>query len=263
MKWRSLPESAPESGTRRLYEIYADRKELIAKYVPAEIQAIHARVVDELKQSGIADRTIQCGAVAPAFELPDHNGKIVPSADLLENGPLVICFIRGRWCPFCVGQLEAMNAIVPRLHELGASLVAISPQTVHHSYLMADQHKLQFPLLSDAGNHVARQFGLLYRVPEYQQEVYRRVFVNLPLVCGDNSWALPIPATFIVGDKSLNHREHRGAQRNATEETISIMGTSGEESTSKSVIAYASANPDYTDRPEPVDILRKIQQLSS
>ena len=240
MKWRSLQESSPESGTRRLYEIYSERRELIAKYVPAEIQAIHARVVEELRQSGIAQKALQPGTLAPAFELPDHNSKLIRSSELLEKGPLVICFIRGRWCPFCVGQMEAMNAIVPELQALGASLVTISPQTVHQSFLMADQHKLQFPLLSDAGNQVAQQFGLVYRVPEYQQEVYRRVFVNLPFVNGDNIWELPIPATFILG-----WRESAGEGARATQ------------------ILYSSANPDYTDRPEPADLLARIPQLSS
>jgi peroxiredoxin len=237
MKWRSLQESAPESGTRRLYEIYAERRELIARYVPADIQGVHSRVIAELKQSGIAERALKAGAPSPAFELPDHNGNLVRSAELLDRGPLVICFIRGRWCPFCVGQLEAMNAVVPDLEQLGASLVAISPQTVHQSFLMADQHKLRFPLLSDTRNNVARQFGLVYTVPDYQREVYRRVFVNLPHVDGDESWELPIPATFIA--------------------------LPGGQSGQTGAIAYASANPDYTERPEPSDILARIPQLLS
>ncbi len=203
MKWRSLEENSSEADIRSLREIYAERKDLIAKYVPAEIQAIHARAVAELKQSGIAERALPAGSKAPSFELTDHNGKLVRSSDLLTAGPLVICFIRGRWCPFCVGQMEAMNAIYPQIKESGASLVAISPQTVHQSYLMADQHKLRFPLLSDAGSKVAHAFGLAYRVPEYQQEIYRRVFVNLPFVNGDESWQLPIPATYI-----LDRRRH-------------------------------------------------------
>jgi peroxiredoxin len=248
MKWRSLQESSPESSTRRLYEIYADRKQLIAQYVPAEIQAIHARVVDELKASGIADRTLQYGTAAPTFELPDHNGKIVRSVNLQEKGPLVICFIRGRWCPFCVGQMEAMNSIASQFQELGASLIAISPQTVHHSYLMADQHKLQFPLLSDARNQIARQFGLVYRVPEYQQEIYRRVFVNLPFVNGDDSWELPIPATYILGGHLAGEPP--------------VPQHQPRENPAHSVL-YATANPDYTDRPEPADILRRIPQLLS
>lgn len=249
MKWRSLPELAPKSSARRLYEIYAQRRELIARYVPAEIQAIHAQVVEELKQSGIAQKALQPGMAAPAFELPDHNGQIVRSVDLRERGPLVICFIRGRWCPFCVGQMEAMNAILPELEKLGASLVGISPQTVHQSYLMADQHKLQFPLLSDAGNQVARQFGLVYRVPEYQQEIYRRVFVNLPFVNGNASWELPIPATFVLGRRESADEApapHHQSPKNPAH-----------------AVLYASINPDYTDRPEPADILGRISQLLS
>ena len=186
--------------------------------------------MDELKQSGVVERALQPGSTAPSFELSDHNGNLVRLSDLFTGGPLIICFIRGRWCPFCVGQMEAMNAIYPQIKVAGASLVAISPQTVHQSSLMADQHKLRFPLLSDAGSKVAREFGLAYRVPDYQQEIYRRVFVNLPFVNGDESWELPIPATFVVA--------HDGT------------------------LLYASANPDYTDRPEPSDILSLLPTLA-
>jgi peroxiredoxin len=216
-----------QTDTRLLREIYAERKELIAKYVPAEIQAVHARAVEELKESHIAYRALKVGDPAPEFELADQNGKVVRSSELLTAGALVICFIRGRWCPFCVGQLQAMNAIVPKLPELTASLVAISPQTIPQSCLMADQHQLQFPLLSDAGNSVARQFGLAYQVPDSQREVYRRAFVNLPFVNGDSSWQLPIPAIYILG-----------------------LGK----------VIYASPNPDYTERPEPSEILEFLAQ---
>ena len=165
MKWRSLAESTPGTDTRSLHDIFAERKELIAKYVPPETQAVHARVISDLKATRLAERVLQAGAKAPTIELKDHNGQLVSSADLLSRGPLVICFFRGRWCPFCVGQLEAMNLILPEIEEAGASLIAISPETVQQSFFMVDQHKLRFPLLSDAGNQVARQFGLVYRVP--------------------------------------------------------------------------------------------------
>src|SRR6202034_3968404 len=92
--------------------------------------------------------------------LPDHDGKSISSSDLLAKGRLVLCFIRGRWCPFCVGQMEAMNLIAPEIERVGATLAAISPQTVQQSFFMRDQHKLRFPLLSEGGNNVARQFGL-------------------------------------------------------------------------------------------------------
>ena len=226
MKWRSLDESTPGTDTRSLQDIFAERKELIARYVPPDVQAVHTRVIVELRESHSARNALQPGSKAPVFELRDHNGTPRASADLLIKGRLVICFFRGRWCPFCVGQLEAMNLLLPRLEQAEASLIAISPQTVQQSFFMADQHKLRFPLLSDAGNQVARQFGLVYRVPDDQQAIYRRSFVNLPFANGDSSWELPIPATFIV-------------DRDGT-------------------ILYASADEDYTQRPEPEDIFRQL-----
>jgi peroxiredoxin len=228
MKWRSLEESSPGTDTRLLREIYAERKELISKCVAAETQAIHAQAITELKQREIAVNALPVGAKGPQFELQDHNGKIVRSSDLLAHGRLVLCFIRGRWCPFCVGQMEAMNLILPQIEQAGATLSAISPQTVKQSFFMHDQHRLRFPLLSDTGNKVARQFGLTYRVNAPQEAIYRRAFVNLPFTNGDDSWELPIPATFIVD----------------------CDGT----------ILYASANEDYTERPEPSDIIRVLQE---
>jgi peroxiredoxin len=226
MKWRSLDESTPGTDTRSLQDIFAERKELIAKYVPQDIQAVHTRVISELKESRSTKSIPQPGSKAPVFELKDHNGTSRSLAELLTQGRLVICFYRGRWCPFCVGQLEAMNLLLPLIEQAGASLIAVSPQTAQQSFFMADQHKLRFPLLSDAGNQVARQFGLVYRVPDDQQAIYRRSFVNLPFANGDSSWELPIPATFIV-------------DRNAT-------------------ILHASADEDYTRRPEPEDIVRQL-----
>jgi peroxiredoxin len=226
MKWRSLDESVPSADIRPLSKIFAERKELIARYVPPETQSIHAQAVAELKGQHLAANILPVSAKAPAFELPDHDGKTVTSSDLLGKGKLVLCFIRGRWCPFCVGQMEAMNLIVPPIEHAGATLAAISPQTVKQSFFMHDQHKLRFTLLSDAGNKIARQFGLTYRVPQPQETVYRRAFVNLPFTNGDESWELPIPATYIV-------------DRDGT-------------------VIYASANEDYTERPEPAEIVQRL-----
>jgi peroxiredoxin len=118
---------------------------------------------------------------------------------------------------------EAMQQVLAQIHAAGAKLVAISPQTVQQNFFMADQHRLEFPLLSDTGNRLARTLGLVYRVPEAQQQLYRRTFVNLPFVNGDDSWELPIPATCILD---------RGGS-----------------------VLFISANADYTDRPEPAEIV--------
>jgi peroxiredoxin len=230
MKWRSLAESGSYSDMRSLREIFAERKEAVARYVPSDVQAVHDRTVATLKAQGLAAQALSIfnvGARPPAFELPDHNGSPVSSADLLSNGRLVLLFIRGRWCPFCVGQMEAMNYIAAAIKSAGASLVAVSPQTEKQAFFMHDQHKFAFPLLVDAGNQIARQFGLVYRVPEEQQRLYRNTFVNLPFVNGDSSWELPIPATFVI--------DRDGS------------------------ILFASANEDYTERPEPLEILSVVE----
>ena len=226
MKWRSLEESSPETEVRPLREILAERKELINKYVPAETQAVHTRAVADLKQKQIAEKILAIGSKIPNIQLPDHDGNTVYSSDLLAKGRLVVCFIRGRWCPFCVAQMEAMNLSVPEIKAAGATLLAISPQTGHQSFFMRDQHKLRFPLLSDSGNKAARQFGLTYRVPDEQKAIYQRAFVNLPFVNGDDSWELPIPATYI--------------------------------SDCDGTVLYASADEDYTERPEPADIVKVL-----
>jgi peroxiredoxin len=93
---------------------------------------------------------------------------------------------------------------------------------------MHDQHKLTFPLLVDAHNEVARRFGLAYRVPEEQQKLYRSTFVTLPFANGDDSWELPIPATYVIDRDGI--------------------------------ILFAAANEDYTERPEPLEILSILEQ---
>ncbi len=226
MKWRSLQESGSQVDTRPLREIFAERKESIARYVPADVQAVHTRTVASLKGQAFGAQALKLGMKSPSFELPDHNGKLVSSAALLSKGRLVLQFIRGRWCPFCVGQMEAMSSIAAEIVASGATIIAVSPQTEKQAFFMHNQHKLAFPLLVDSHNQLARQFGLVYRVPEEQQALYSRTFVNLPFVNGESSWDLPIPATFVI-------------DRDGT-------------------ILFASANEDYTDRPEPLDVLTAI-----
>jgi peroxiredoxin len=230
MKWRSLQESGSYSDVRPLREIFAERKETIAKYVPPDVQSVHERAVGALKAQALAAHALGVGAQAPAFQLTDHNGKRVSSSDLLNKGRLVICFIRGRWCPFCVGQMEAMNYVAPQISAAGDFLVAISPQTEKQAFFMRDQHKLGFPMLVDAHNNVARQFGLVYRVPDEQQGLYRSTFVNLPFTNGDASWELPIPAAYVI-------------ERDGT-------------------ILFASANEDYMERPEPIEIVSVLERAA-
>lgn len=191
--------------------------------VQPERLEVSERAIGELFATGIEDRVAQAGQRAPEFLLPDANGKLVRSSDLLAIGPVVVNFFRGRWCPYCVTELERWRDLYPALRERKALLVSISPQTVRHNDFTVQQHSLPFPLLSDQGNALARQFGLAYTLPEYQQRYFRSIMVNIPYVNGDDSWALPLPATFVIG-------------------------RSGD-------ILFAEAHADFRVRPQPEEIL--------
>jgi peroxiredoxin len=178
----------------QLDEITANTRQL----VQAERLAVGERAVAELFASGIEDRILPAGALAPEFALNDATGRLVRSADLLALGPLVVKFFRGRWCPYCVTELEAWRDLYPQLRERGALLVAIGPQTNRQSDFMAGQHRLPFPMLSDPGCALAERFGVAYTVPEYHRDYYLSILINIPFANGEPSWRLPIPGTFVI-----------------------------------------------------------------
>jgi peroxiredoxin len=196
--------------------------------VPAERLTTVDQTIEELIRSGIAGQALKAGNTIPSFELPDGDGMLWRSEDLLRNGPVVIVFYRGRWCAYCNTQLVALQEIHSQIAAHGASLVAISPQTQKHSYLTRDMHKLGFPVLSDAGNIVGKKFGLVYRVPVDLQKMYESIMTKLPGYNGDQSWELRLAATFIVQP-------------------------SGE-------ISYARVNADWRERPEPHEIVEQLGQ---
>lgn len=178
----------------QLDEITANTRTL----VQPERLAVGERAVEELFTTGIEDRILPAGARAPEFALKDSNGKLVRSGDLLALGPLVIKFFRGRWCPYCMTELEAWRDLYPRLREHGALFVAISPQTERQSDFMVGQHQLPFPALTDRECALAAKFRLVYTVPDYHRDYYLSILVNLPFINGDASWCLPLPATYVL-----------------------------------------------------------------
>jgi peroxiredoxin len=166
--------------------------------VPAERLATIDRAAEQLHASGLAARALQAGEKAPSFELPDGEGMLWRSQELLHHGSLVTVFYRGRWCAYCNAQLAALRQIHLQIASAGASLVAISPQTQKHSYMTRDMHGLRFPVLSDSGNAVARQFGLVYRLSPEMQRMYESIMTKLPGYNGDQSWELPLAATYVI-----------------------------------------------------------------
>lgn len=194
--------------------------------VQPERLAIGERSIEELFATGIEQQILPVGATAPEFSLPDFSGRTVRSSDLLALGPLVINFFRGRWCPYCITELEAWRDLYPALRERGALVVGISPQTQRQSDFTAGQHTIPFPLLTDAGCKVAEQFGLVWTLPDYLRRYYLSILVNIPFINGDESWKLPLPATYVLGPGGA--------------------------------VLYAEAHADFRVRPEPEDVLRHM-----
>jgi len=138
------------------------------------------------------------GDEAPEFTLPDSRGRQVSLTTMLRAGPAIVTFYRGGWCPYCNIQLRAYQRALPEIVALGGRIIAISPQLPDGSLSVAEKNALEFDVLSDAGNVVGRSFGLVYGLPEELRAAMRLNDKPLPGINGDESWELPLPATFVI-----------------------------------------------------------------
>jgi peroxiredoxin len=170
----------------------------MAKHAPPEVIATLGAEIHKLAESGIAKRSLQVGAKAPEFSLPDAHGKVVALASLLAKGPAVVTFYRGGWCPFCDLQLRAYQGVSSQIHDLGAELVAVSPQTPDYALSDVEKKELTFPVLTDKGNAAARQYGLVFSLSEVMRQLQSGFGNPIPKFNGDDSWELPMPGTFVL-----------------------------------------------------------------
>lgn len=195
---------------------------------PSVVQALH-RAVNELITSGAPDRALKAGDTAPVFTLPDPDGALVSSEDLLAKGPLVVNFYRGTWCPYCNLDLQALEADRAGIEARGATLVAISQQTAPNSRKSQRDNNLGFPIVGDRGGELAAAFGVRWTIPDYLRPVHKAVGADITVFNGEESWTLPMPARYVIGQDG--------------------------------VIVYAEVNADYTRRPEPSDVFPVLEQL--
>ncbi|HEX8299800.1 MAG TPA: peroxiredoxin-like family protein [Rubricoccaceae bacterium] len=188
-------------------------------------------VADSLTAEEAVGIALKVGDTAPDFALPDASGRTVRLSDLLASGPVVLAFYRGSWCPYCNTELRGLQQALPQVEAARARLVAVSPQTPDSSVSIVERQGLTFPVLSDAGNRVAREFGLVFRVGDDVREQYRTYGIDLERSNGDASWELPVPATYVV----------------APDRTIT----------------YAFVEADYTRRAAPADIVAALREAGA
>jgi peroxiredoxin len=201
----------------------------MAKHAPPEVLTTLAAEIRKLADSGLAARALGVGAVAPGFSLPDARGRTTTLSNVLARGPAVVTFYRGGWCPFCDLQLRAYQGVLSQIHDLGAELVAISPQTPDHALSDVEKNELTFAVLTDKGNRVAREYGLVFPLSEALRGLQSAFGNPIPKFNGDDSWELPMPGTFVL-DRS-------------------------------GVVRLRHVDPDYTRRLEPAAILETLKAV--
>jgi peroxiredoxin len=210
-------------------ELDAFRADFMAK-IPAEIWEAMERAHTDLIASGVSKHALKACDRVPDFHLPEAHGGFVRLSDLLAKGPVVLSFYRGGWCPYCNLELRALQKMLPEITELGAELVAVSPQTPDESLSTAEKNELAFPVLSDIGSATAKAFRIAFDLAEELRPIYAWSGHALPDKNGDESWTLPIPATYIIDPNST--------------------------------VALAFLDVDYRNRLEPTDVVTVLRALS-
>jgi peroxiredoxin len=210
-----------------LKEQLADYRAGWFKRVPAERQAVMERHINELR-NGLAKTALKAGDRAPPVVLTNAKGTTVDIKSLLGRGPVVVTFYRGGWCPYCNLELRAFQQLLPEIKAAGASLVAISPEKPDDTLSTAEKNALDFEVLSDVGQKVGRAFGLVYSFSDELKWAYREFGLDIPGKNGADEWALPISATYVIGQDGQ--------------------------------IIYAYTDADYRDRAEPAEVLKVLRE---
>jgi peroxiredoxin len=205
------------------------RNELLAGLSDADREA-YRHLVDWLRKTDVALHALQVGDTAPDFLLPDAHGRLHSSEHLRGEGPLVVSFYRGGWCPFCNAELRALQAVKAELDSLKANLVVLSPETRDLPRQLKRQLNLDLTMLADVDHGVAISYGVLFRVPEETKAHYAGQGYDFGQRHGSTEWMLPIPATFVIDQAG--------------------------------VVRGAFVEPDFTIRQEPSDILDNVRRLA-
>lgn len=171
---------------------------------PAPASAIEVMAMDWLRRAGIESKALRVGERAPAFRLPDQNGTLVELDSQLRQGPTVLLFYRGHWCPFCTLTLRSYQQAATKFAALRSPLLAISPQGAVATTQTAATIGEGLQLLSDVGNHVSRAYGLAYDLPSGLKTLFEGEYnTPLPEINADGGWTLPVAASYVISENGI------------------------------------------------------------
>ncbi|HTT59430.1 MAG TPA: peroxiredoxin-like family protein [Acidimicrobiales bacterium] len=203
-----------------------------SEHLPAEVAEVFERSIRDLVDQGVPSEAVAVGDTLPSFTLSDATGTLVTLDELVENGPAVIVFYRGGWCPFCNLALRTyQRELVPQLPNFAARLVAISPQDPDQSLSTVEKAELDFTVLSDPGSRVAQSVGIVFQQADDVLEAQRQLGLDLAAVNAEGATQLPRPTVLIV-------------DRDRT-------------------VRFVDVQPDYTARTEVEDIVSALANLAS
>ncbi|GAA3650697.1 peroxiredoxin-like family protein [Flavivirga jejuensis] len=204
------------------------RKTDTAKHASTDKKQIYAEGLKVLKESNIVLNALQVGDTALNFELPNASGKHVTLYNQLKKGPVILMWYRGGWCPYCNITLQHMQQSLTEFKKYNANLLAITPEVPDSSISTKEKHQLQFEVLSDVDNVVARYYKVVHKLTNAVANVYEKNF-GLSDYNGNTKGELPLAVTYIIGQDKI--------------------------------IKYAFLDADYRNRAEPKDLIEILKEI--
>ncbi|WP_439832321.1 peroxiredoxin-like family protein [Aeromonas veronii] len=199
--------------------------------VPGDVLAVMEGVTEALRASGLGQGAFVTGDQFPDFALPDQHGVVRPLSHYLAEGPVVLNIYRGGWCPYCNLEMQALNIALPEFVKRGVTLLGLTPEMPTTAQDTLTANELAITVLSDEGNRVSASLGLVFELPEVLRPIYERFGIDIPASNGDDSFTLPVPATYILGQDR--------------------------------VARYHFVNVDYTQRAEPTQLIVELDRLAA
>ncbi|MCO5141912.1 MAG: AhpC/TSA family protein [Oligoflexia bacterium] len=195
---------------------------------PKEATKVMNNALEKLRKEKISERSKKTGEIFPDFELKNSENKTIKLSEILNGSKAIITFYRGAWCPYCNIQLIEYNKHIELWKKSGAKLLAISPEKIELSKNFKEKNEFKFDLLFDENNKLAEKVGLVFGLPNDLKDLYKKFGIDLNKSQGNESWRLPISATYVVNEERK--------------------------------ILYSFIDPDYKKRAEPEEITNALNK---